>query len=133
MIDMEKKSVIIAFVVLSLLAIGGSSAGIYYYAQYKRLSMRSADPTIEVKDILAKVGKLIELPEGEEPTVATVQDAEKIKAQPFFAKAQNGQRVILFSNAKLAILLMKSEQAYQCGNHQSQYAVCRTTRIFSAP
>ncbi len=104
MIDMEKKSVIIAFVVLSLLAIGGSSAGIYYYAQYKRLSMRSADPTIEVKDILAKVGKLIELPEGEEPTVATVQDAEKIKAQPFFAKAQNGQRVILFSNAKLAIL-----------------------------
>lgn len=101
---MEKKSVVIAFIILSLLAIGGSSAAIYYYAQYTKLVMKSADPKGEVKDILAKVGKLIELPQGEEPTVATVQDAEQIKSQPFFAKAQNGYRVILFTNARLAIL-----------------------------
>lgn len=101
---MEKKSVIVAFIVLSLLAIGGSGAGIYYYAQYTTLVQKSADPKNEVKDILEKVGKLIELPQGEEPTVATVQDAEQIKSQPFFAKAQNGYRVILYTNARLAIL-----------------------------
>lgn len=101
---MEKKSVIVAFLVLSLLAVGGSSAGIYYYFQYRTLSQRVKDPQTEVKDILSKVGKLIELPTGEEPTIATVQDAERIKSQPFFAKAQNGYRVILYSNAKLAIL-----------------------------
>lgn len=101
---MEKKSVIIAFVILSLLAVGGSSAGIYYYAQYKNLSMRASDPKGEAKAILAKVGKLIDLPVGEEPTVATVQDATQVKSQPFFAKAQNGYRVILYTNAKLAIL-----------------------------
>lgn len=101
---MEKKSVIIAFLVVSILAIAGAGSGIYYYSQYRALSQRSKDPQAEVKDVLAKVGKLIELPTGEEPTVATVQDAEKIKTQPFFTKAQNGHRVILYSNAKLAIL-----------------------------
>ncbi len=101
---MEKKSIIAAFLVLSLLAVGGAGAGIYYYFQYQTLSQRAKDPQAEVKDILAKVGKLIELPTGEEPTVATVQDAERLKEQPFFSKAQNGQRVILYSNAKLAIL-----------------------------
>jgi len=33
-----------------------------------------------------------------------VQDAEQIRSQPFFAKAQNGQRVILYTNARIAIL-----------------------------
>lgn len=101
---MEKKSVIIAFVILSLLAVGGSGAGIYYYVQYKNVLRRVKDPTIEVKEILAKVGKLIDLPQDEEPTVATVQDAEAIKNQPFFSKAQNGYRVILYTNARMAIL-----------------------------
>lgn len=101
---MDKRPVIIAFIILALLAVGGSGAGIYYYTQYQKLSQRAKDPQAEVKDVLAKVGKLIELPTGEEPTVATVQDAEQIKSQPFFAKAQNGYRVILYTNARLAIL-----------------------------
>lgn len=106
---MDKRPVIIAFVILALLAVGGSGAGIYYYAQYQQLSQKARDPQAEIKDILDKVGKLIELPEGEEPTVVTVQDAEQIRNQPFFAKAQNGQRVILYTNSKLAILF--DEQA----------------------
>jgi len=101
---MEKKATIIACVVLSLLAVGGSTAGIYYYFQYQSFSRRVNNPQLEVKEVLTKVGKLIELPVGEEPTVATVQDAEKIKSQPFFAKAQNGYRVIIYTNARMAIL-----------------------------
>jgi len=106
---MDKRPVIIAFIILALLAIGGSGAGIYYYSQYQKLAQRTNDPQVEIKEILDKVSKLIELPEGEEPTVATVQDAEQIRNQPFFAKAQNGYRVILYTNAKLAILF--DEQA----------------------
>lgn len=106
---MDKRPVIIAFVILAFFSIGGSGAGIYYYAQYRQLLQRTKDPQVEMRDILDKVGKLIELPNGEEPTVATVQDAEQIRKQPFFAKAQNGHRVILYTNAKLAILF--DEQA----------------------
>jgi|SRR3989338_3248393 len=101
---MEKKSVIIAFLVLTLLAVGGAGAGIYYYFQYQTLAARIKNPGLEAKEVLAKVGKLIDLPEGEEPTIATVNDAEAIRNQPFFAKAQNGYRVILFTSARLAIL-----------------------------
>lgn len=101
---MEKKSVVVSFVILILLAVGGSSAGIYYYFQYKAAVARANDPKIEVQDVLSKIGKLIDLPTGEEPTVATVQDAEKIRSQAFFVKAQNGYRVVLYPNARLAIL-----------------------------
>lgn len=101
---MEKKSVIVAFLVLALLTIAGAGGSLYYYVQYQTLIKRVNDPKAEAKDVLAKVGKLIDLPEGEEPTIATVQDAERIKNQPFFSKAQNGHRVIIYTNARLAIL-----------------------------
>jgi hypothetical protein len=101
---MEKKSVVIAFFVLAVLAVGGAGAGIYYYFQYQTMASRVNNPAGEAKAILAKVGRLIDLPTGEEPTIATVQDAEKVKSQPFFTKAQNGYRVILYTNARLAIL-----------------------------
>ena len=101
---MEKKSVIISFILLALIAIGGSSAGIYFYYQYQMLQQRTNNPTIAVRDLLAKVGKLMDLPANEQPTVATANNADLIKNQPFFAKAKNGYRVILYPNAKLAIL-----------------------------
>lgn len=101
---MEKKSVTFAFLVLALLAVGGAGAGIYYYTQYQMMVKRANDPSAEARDVLMKVGKLIDLPQGEEPTIATVKDAEQIKSQPFFSKAQNGYRVILYTNARMAIL-----------------------------
>lgn len=101
---MEKKSVVIAFFILTLLAIGGASAGIYYYYQYRSLNARVQNPGLEAQEVLAKVGKLIDLPQGEEPTIATVKTAEALRGQPFFAKAQDGHRVILYTNARLAIL-----------------------------
>lgn len=101
---MEHKSVVIAFIVLAFIALVGSGTGIYYYYQYRSVVIRANDPKAEAKEVLAKIGKLIELPEEEDPTVATVQDAEKLKSQSFFAKAQNGYRVILYTNARMAIL-----------------------------
>lgn len=101
---MEKKSVIISFVILAFLAIGGGASGVYYFDKYQKEIHKVRDPQSEVKALLLQVGKLIDLPQGEEPTVATVTNAEQIVAQPFFAKAKNGDRVIIYTNARLAIL-----------------------------
>ena len=57
----------------------------------------------QVNDIIVKVGKLMDLP-NETPTVATVSDVTKLSGQQFFAHAQNGDKVIIFPNAKKAIL-----------------------------
>lgn len=101
---MEKKAVLLSFFILVLLAVGGAGAGIYYYQKYTATARRAADPKAEAKEVLAKLGKLIDLPAGEEPTVATVTNADQIKNQPFFSKAKNGYRVILYTNGRMAIL-----------------------------
>jgi len=63
--------------------------------------MKPKDPSVET---IAAVGKLIMLPEGEEPTVATISDIEKLKDQAFFTHAQNGDKVLIYTTAKKAIL-----------------------------
>jgi len=57
----------------------------------------------QANEIIEKVGALMELP-NEEPTVATVSDVSQLSDQQFFAKAQNGDKVIIFPIAQKAIL-----------------------------
>lgn len=102
-------------IIFIILALTGLSAGGYFFYQYQKtqaeLQTIKTDPTTvqkaaqeEVKRLIAEVGKLIELPTGEEPTVATITDLEKLKDQPFFQKAKNGDKVLIYTNAKKAIL-----------------------------
>lgn len=60
------------------------------------------------EQIIAKVGKLVELPQGEEPTIATVTDLEPLQGQAFFAGAAVGDKVLIFSKSKKAILYRPS-------------------------
>jgi hypothetical protein len=110
MINLQKLTPIL--VVVAILGVG---AGGYFYNQYqktnKELQTIKTDPSTvqkaakeEVKKLLEEVGKLIALPTGEEPTVATVTDVEKLKDQPFFKDAKNGDKVIIYTQAKKAIL-----------------------------
>jgi hypothetical protein len=61
------------------------------------------DAEAEVLSLQASVGKLIELPD-ETPTIATVSDKSKLLDQPFFAKAENGDKVLIFTQGKKAII-----------------------------
>jgi hypothetical protein len=58
----------------------------------------------ESEKLIAEVGELIVLPEGEKPTIATINDSERLKEQPFFSKAKNGDQVLIYSIAQKAIL-----------------------------
>lgn len=74
----------------------------------KQLSALKSDPQKiaqdQTKDLIDKIGKLIVLPQGEQPTIATVTDLAPLKDQAFFATAEVGDKVLIFSTAKKAIL-----------------------------
>jgi multidrug efflux pump subunit AcrB len=61
----------------------------------------------EVEQVVRAVGSLILLPEGV-PTVATVTDKTQLAGQPFFAKAEDGDKVLLYPDAQRAYLYRPS-------------------------
>lgn len=91
-----------------ILLIGGSFTPAYYfYTKYQKTKSLLTNPTEaakeETRSVTNQLGKLMELP-NEEPTVATILDYTKLKDQPFFAKAKNGDKVIIYTKAMKAIL-----------------------------
>lgn len=96
--------------VVLLIAVGAS---VYFYLQYSQTQQLIKNPTLvaqeQTKDLLRRVGMLMELPTNETPTIATVSDVSKLKGQPFFVHAQNGDKVLIYTNAKKAILYRPAE------------------------
>lgn len=72
---------------------------------YKK-SISTADQTSqkETNALVQKVGKLVILPEGEVPTIATVSDPDALKGQAFFVDAKKGYKVLIYSKDQKAIL-----------------------------
>jgi hypothetical protein len=92
-------AILILFVVLG----AGGYYGYQYYTSQNVLGEKTTGKS-DIERTIAQVSRLITLPEGEKPTVATVSDIGKLKGQAFFTNAQNGDRVLIFTNAKKAIL-----------------------------
>lgn len=60
------------------------------------------------KTIIMNVAKHILLPGGEEPIFATVTDPKQLADQPFFQYALAGDKVLVYSSTKKAILYRPS-------------------------
>ncbi|MFA5745090.1 MAG: hypothetical protein WC887_02655 [Candidatus Paceibacterota bacterium] len=78
-----------------------------------RYTVYRANPELskieQANAVLEKVGSLIQLPSGETPTMATIDDAESAKqAQPFLSNALNGDILIVYQNAAQALLYRPS-------------------------
>ncbi|MDP3784690.1 MAG: hypothetical protein Q8R12_01275 [bacterium] len=101
-----KKTVSSSFVIVfAVLFLAAAAAAYYFYGQLNELKLNPQRAAQEgVSDVVKRVGELIVLPEGETPTVATVTDPERLKAQPFFERAKVGDRVLIYTNARKAIL-----------------------------
>lgn len=94
-------------VVLLLMAVG--TAG-YFFKQYRDVKKNPSAATIaETESLVKKVGVLITLPKDETPTIATVSDKEKLKDQPFFKDAQKDDKLLIYTNAKQAIIYRPSQ------------------------
>ena len=109
---MKIKMNLVVFAVFGLIIASLVGVSGYYYMQYKNTKALLSDPSKmaneEVKKIVDKVGMFMALPTDEEATLATVLDVEKLKEQPFFAKAAVGDKVIIYTKAGKAILYRPS-------------------------
>ena len=94
--------VTMAVVIVSSLA----AAGFFYY-QYRNVKLAkntSAQEQSEVDQLTAKISQFMELPQGETPVLATVSDKSKLGSQAFFAKAENGDKILIYNKAGQALI-----------------------------
>lgn len=96
----------------SVLALGAVLFLVAFYILYQAVLKdtffpKNAATNSEVSSVVAKVGKLIELP-NEDVTLATVSDVTRLSSQPFFARAANGDKVLIYTASKKAILYRPS-------------------------
>lgn len=104
---MQKEKLITLVLLVALVVAGGSAA--YFYSELAQLKKNPQQlAQREAQALVAQVSTLIVLPEGETPTIATVNDLEKLKDQAFFNKAQKGDKVLIWANAKKAVLYRPS-------------------------
>lgn len=102
-----KKTMVVRVVLVSI-ALIILAVGTYVYLQYQRTQQLLKNPNlaaqVEAQTLVARVGRLMELPQGEQPTIATVSDVTKLEGQSFFKNAKNGYKVLIYTKAKKAIL-----------------------------
>jgi hypothetical protein len=100
----NSKIVKIIYVTLLVLIVISVAIAIYYTLIYKNINTNKTIDVAETTKIVEKVGKIIDLPKNEIPTIATVSDISKLSNQPFFERAKNGDQVLFYTEAKKAYI-----------------------------
>lgn len=85
------------WVVVALFVVGG---GYWFFVR----GGAEIGPDDEIAQAVGEVSKLLVLPENEKPTLATVSDPKLLQDQEFFAKAEAGDKVLIYATARKAIL-----------------------------
>lgn len=93
---------------------------IFFYFQYQKMATElkkiksqtttQGTNTDEVKKLVTEISKVARLPQDETPSVATITDVSKLKDQPFFKDAKNGDILLVFQNSGKAILYDPKEK-----------------------
>jgi len=107
-INFHSKKLHLTLVLLAVI-VPVSAVGIYYYAQYmstqnELVKFKQNPQAAAVEDLIDSVGKHVDLPQNETPTIATITDVDLLKEQPFFARAQNGDKILIYQNNNRTIL-----------------------------
>ena len=95
--------------ILVIIAVLGVCGSVYFYKKYQSLKIDpNAEAAKQTASLVAQLSKLMELPQGETPTVATISDKEKLKGQSFFNLADNGDILFAYTTSMKAILYRPS-------------------------
>jgi hypothetical protein len=98
-------------VLIILFSVGGTLYFTRNNPQILGLQRQEIDQTErENEKLIKEVGEIIELPDNETPTIATVSDVNAVKDQNFFKNAQNGDKVLIYSAVKKAYLYRPLEK-----------------------
>jgi hypothetical protein len=97
-----RSSPLLQIILVLLIVLGGTAY--YFYDRFSTLKATSQNTTEETADLVREVSKLILLPTDETPTIATVADPDALKNQEFFVNAKIGDKVLIYTNARKAIL-----------------------------
>lgn len=93
----------------SILVIGSLVTAGYYYQKYQAVKK---NPEViskeEVKSVTTAIRRFMDLPSDEDPTLATVTDQAKLKSQDFFKNAKNGDKLLIYTKSRKAILYRPS-------------------------
>jgi len=85
---------------------------IYFFVQYQRANrlLRSPNAAMvqEGDEIIQIIRPIIHVENDEKPTIATVADTTKLVGQPFFEKAENGDKVLIFKTSNTVVLYRPS-------------------------
>jgi hypothetical protein len=104
---LQRSTLLIALLVV---ACGFFAAGYFRSAgtisKLQQGTVQSSDE--EATRLVSKISKFMTLPK-EKPTIATVEDASKLASQSFFKHSQKGDKVLMFTAAKKAILYRPSQ------------------------
>ncbi len=106
------KNLVFVLSIITLLGVGIAAFSFYQYnktqkelqAMKKSSAASQKAGSDQVSKIVAEVGKIFKLPDGEVPTMATISDVNKLKDQPFFKNSKNGDILLVYNKAGKAIL-----------------------------
>jgi hypothetical protein len=101
--------------ILVILLLASAGGFVWAYKNYQKVSKKTDALSLtemqrqvvkkQVEELVAKVGRHIVLPQGEEPAMAEVKDAATLAdEQPFYKDAHNGDRVLIYFKAQKAYL-----------------------------
>lgn len=112
------KNLISTLAILAIIGVGISAFLFYQYQKTqkelqtikKATTASQGASSDQLSKIVAEVGKIMKLPEGEVPTMATISDISKLKEQAFFQNGKNGDILLVYNKAGKAILYNPTEK-----------------------
>ncbi len=89
---------------VALKIVGVLLLAVVAFLVYRYRLKAGINESMNAQAVEKRISVFMDLPTDEDPVFATVSDVEKINSQKFFAKAQNGDKVLVYTKNRKAIL-----------------------------